>query len=880
VSGPSLLADAEAWARLSPLLDELLELPPAERARRLDEACAGDAALKAQLERLLAADARAGRFLDSSAAAGFEELAGDQAATPARLGRDEAAAGAHIGPWRIVRELGQGGMGTVFLAERADGQFEQRVALKVVKRGMDTNEVLRRFLAERQILARLDHPHIARVLDGGVTEDGLPYFAMDYVEGQPITAYAREQGLSLPARLSLFDGVCEAVRYAHRSLVVHRDIKPSNILVTPEGKPKLLDFGIAKLLGAEEGLTGTGDRVMTPEYAAPEQMRGEPITTATDVFTLGLLLYELAAGRRWKRHDVAEPRVGQPDLDAILETALRDEPEKRYASAEALAEDVRRFQEGLPVAARKGSAAYRARKFVRRHRVGVSAAAAALLALLVGLGGTLWQARVATGEAAKARAVKDFLVSVFEVSDPDKAKGEQVTARDLLDRGAARIDQELTGQPAVAEELLGLMGGLYRQHGLYDQARPLLEKDLALRRRSHGDDSGPVAESLSRLADLHHESGDLARSEPLRRQALDLHRRHQGKASPASVRDANELAILLMDTGRYQESGAVLDDTLTQVSADRGQENADYAYSLNTRQRLLYAQGRYPEAETAMRRVLEIRLPLLGERHTLVSEAFANLGTLALMRGDAAESERMSRRALAIGTSLYGEDHPKLAITLNNLAKAVQEQGRLEEAITLQRRSLALRRKQLGEGNPQLAVNFHNLALMLRERGEREEAIRLLEEAVAINRKHVGDEHVAQAITFGSLALVLRDVGRAAEAEPLFRRSLAVFRKQGLEKHAKFPDVLEGLGLLLVDGRRLEEAEGLLREAVDRRRQAMGDGAWRTAAAKAALARCLRARGRGEEARGLASEALTVLVRERGEAHPATRLARAALGER
>jgi eukaryotic-like serine/threonine-protein kinase len=877
VSSLPALPDREDWSRLSPLLDELLELPAGPRAARLQEACAGDEALKGHLERLLAAD-EVGSFLDETAAP-FHALVADAAdSAPAD---DAPAAGARCGPWRLVRELGHGGMGTVFLAERADGQFQQQVALKVVKRGMDTDEILRRFLAERQILARLQHPHIARLLDGGVTEDGRPYFVMEHVEGTSIAAYCLGAGLSLEARLRLFQEVCDAVRYAHRNLVVHRDLKPSNILVTAEEKAKLLDFGIAKLLDVEEGLTVTGERVMTPEYAAPEQRRGEPVTTATDVFALGLLLYELVAGRRWQPPRPTDPpRVGQGDLDAILETALREEPEKRYGSVEALSDDVRRFLRGLPVVARKGTPLYRARKFVQRHRVGVWAAALTVLASLVGVGGTTWQARLARAEAAKARTVKDFLVGVFEVSDPNKAQGEQVTARDLLDRGAVRIEREFSAQPELSAELLGLVARLYFRLGFHDRAAPLLEKDLALRRRTYGDDSIEVAESLAQSSDLHHARGDYGRAQALRRQALDIDRRRLGPAHPRTVSDADGLARSLVEHGGYDEASKIIDDTLGRIRADRGEENEDYATALNTREMLHWAQGRYAEAERDMRRVVEIRLRVLGERHTRVAEGFSNLGSLAMARGDAAEAERMYRRALDIGTKLYGEDHPNLGITLNNLAKVVQERGNIEEAILLQRRALAVRTRQLGEGSPQLAVNFHNLALLLRERGEYGEAIRLLNTAVAMNRKLLGDEHVSQAITFGSLALVLGEAARPAEAEPLFRRSLEVFRRKGLEKHMKFPEVLEGLGLLLVDTHRAAEAEALLREAVDRRRQALGDRAWRTAAAKGALARCLRALGRRDEARALASEALPLLLEQRGEAHPSTRLARSVLSQR
>jgi serine/threonine protein kinase len=365
--------DPERWAQISALLDELLDLPPAERAARLNQAGLDDTA-RHHVESMLAADESGAARLDRGGAAAYRELLGgglDGGAAP--------AAGARIGPWRIVGELGRGGMGTVYLAERADGHFDQRVALKVVKRGMDTDQVLRRFRAERQILARLAHPRIARLIDGGVTGDGLPYFAMEYVDGVPILAYAAQQALAREDRLRLGDDVADAVQHAHRNLVVHRDLKPSNILVTSDGQVKLLDFGIAKMLGNDdEALTGTGERVMTPEYAAPEQLRGERVTTATDVYALGLLLFELVTGRRFRR-DLGS-RTGERDLDAILETALREDPGRRYVSVQAFRDDLRRRLAREPVRARRGSGAER-----KRLRVATLASTLAVVLAVWGL---------------------------------------------------------------------------------------------------------------------------------------------------------------------------------------------------------------------------------------------------------------------------------------------------------------------------------------------------------------------------------------------------------------------------------------------------------------------------------------------------------------
>ena len=435
----------EQWQRVERVVDSALALPTTERAAYLSAACDEPWLREAADEWLRACDdaeqflriplGNAGALLDAAPPPDPEGL----------------TAGTRIGPFAVVRELGRGGMGTVYLARRADGQFEQTVALKLIRRGADTPTARRRFLAERQILARLNHPHIAALVDGGVSDDGRLWFAMECVDGTPITRHADERALGVDARLRLFRDAADAVRHAHQSLVVHRDLKPSNVLVTDDGIVKLLDFGIARLLGgdvagdvssADEPLTRTGLRLLTPEYAAPEQVRGESVTTVTDVYALGALLYELLTGRRAQQLERLTPgemervvcEVDPPppsrvapepvrarlrgDLDAIVLRAMHKDPARRYASVDALIEDLRRFTEGLPVQARRDSLGYRAGKFVRRHRVAVGMGSLALLALLGGLAATLWEARAARREAATANAVTDFVVGLFEQSDP------------------------------------------------------------------------------------------------------------------------------------------------------------------------------------------------------------------------------------------------------------------------------------------------------------------------------------------------------------------------------------------------------------------------------------------------------------------------------
>ena len=456
---------------------------------------------------------------------------------------------ARIGPYRIVSAIGQGGMGAVYLAERADGAFDQRVAIKVVRGLLDQDRV-RRFRAERRILASLQHPNIARLVDGGTTEDGCPYLVMEYVEGQAIDVYAEQHGLGLDERLALFITVCQAGGHAHRHLIVHRDIKPSNIIVTAEGTPKLLDFGIAKLLDTDDpelsARTMTGMYMLTPDYAAPEQVRGEAVTTATDVYALGVLLFQLVTSQRPHTFrtltaqeiervvcDTEAPRPStiraglHDDLDIVVGTALNKDIQRRYASVEALAEDLGRFLDGRPIHARPATWRYRAGRFVTRHRweVGVAALFVAMLvafSILVSLqAARLARERdTAQQERDAAEEVSSFLVSLFELNDPSRSRGETVTARELLDRGAMQVESGLASQPVAQARLMDTMGRVYRQLGLLGPATALLEKALARREAAVEGFSDEVADTLAELGEVWRENGEYAQAERLHRRAL------------------------------------------------------------------------------------------------------------------------------------------------------------------------------------------------------------------------------------------------------------------------------------------------------------------------------------------------------------------------
>lgn len=864
--------DAELWRRVERVLDGALDLPPAERRDYVARACGGEPGLAAEVERLLRADELAGDFLEAPVEARADRLMAALRGT-GKTGEPEE----RVGPYRLVRELGRGGMGTVYLAERADGQFEQQVALKVIGRAVVTPALLRRFAAERQILARLRHPGIAHLLDGGLSDGGLTYFALEHVEGGvPVTDYCRDHTLGLEARLDLFEQICRAAQYAHHNLVVHRDLKPSNVLVTPGGEVKLVDFGIAKLLG-DEGDDGDATRTlgdeprpMTPRYAAPEVILGRPITTAADVYSLGVLLYELLAGEvPWAPRGgslpelqravlerepeppsrtllARDPRLARRlrgDLDAITLTALAREPERRYPSVEALLDDLNRHRQGRPIAARAAGPLDRGLRFARRHRLAVTAAALVALSLGLGMAGTLWQARAALAEARRAEEVKRFLIDLFEVADPDATGGETLTARELLERGANRLDSELAQQPAMRAEMFQVVGELHRRLGDYETARNLLERCLEIRRAA-GPRHPEVGEALLSLADVHHTMGDFELAETRYLEALPLLK----EGHRLRLRAESYLARLRFDQGRYDLAEPVLRDVLECQRRALGHDDPDTLDSLNALARLLDARGDPAAAGALFLEVAELRRRRFGDFHSSVTEALGNAAMIHHRLGEAAEAEALYRQIVDIDRRLR-PGHPHLAMDLNNLANVLSGTGRLVEAEALAREALGIAETAYGRDRAPTAIFLATLGRTLQRRGLLDEAESLSRRALAVAEASfpAGHEHVAFARM--SLAHVLAERGLADEAESLFRQALEVLRQRLPPHDRRTAGGLLGLGRLLRASGRAAEAEPLLSQA----HGALAAGRPDPRAAEAAreLAACLEALGRADEAAGL-----------------------------
>jgi serine/threonine-protein kinase len=911
---------ADRWTEIEGLLDLALELPPEERSGFLARACGEDAALRNRVQRLLDSCERPDGWLDGQAPAYAAPLVGcaEEAAT---------AEAARIGPYRIVGEAGHGGMGTVYLAER-DEPYHQRVALKLVRGGLALDDhLVRRFVEERQILASLEHPRIARLLDGGITPEGLPWFALEYVEGLPIDRYTELHRLPVEARLELFLAVCDAVQYAHRNLVVHRDLKPSNILVTADGQVKLLDFGLAKLVaGGQSAETRTGLRLMTPEYASPEQFRGEPVTVASDVYSLGVLLHELLTGRRLYRlagrspleveralleqeperpsASVADARLGRRlrgDLDTIVLTALRKEPSRRYPSVERLATDLRRHLTGLPVTARPDRLAYRAGKFVRRHRLGVAAGGTILLSFVGGFAATLWQARQVAREAARSERVTEFLVSLFREADPEQARGREVTARELLERGERRLDSLLIQEPDVRARLLGVLGVIHTELGLYGRADSLLARAVALTRQSRGDQSPELAARLAEWADALSEEAKFDAADSAAREALAIRRRRAGPDDSSVAATLRALGGIASNRGRNDSAEAFYREALTNDRRHYGDGHLAVAQDLNDLGVVLQQSGKLPEAESAAVAALAIRRKLLDPTHPSLLIALHNLGVVRHAQGDYEESERLKREVLEQRRRLYPQGHPDVAIALNELASQLNDRGRYEEAESLFIQARTMQRALLGPAHPETITTVNNLAVLrywkgnlsgaerdmrevlhnwsktlgeahqntltalttlsaiLRERGNYREAELLLRRALASRQKLFGDTHEDVAQSWSHLGGLLYRKGDAAGAQRAYRQALAIDRKVLPAGHDLLAWRLTGLGEVLIALGKAGEAEPLLREALAIRVEKLEPGDRLTAKTRLRLGECLVRLGRFPEGEALLLESYSQL---------------------
>ena len=738
--------DPERWQTVVALFERAAALGAEARADFVRGAAGGDRELERRVLAMLHADTGGGRRLEEAIEAGATTLC-------AALGQGRV--GQRVGPYRLVRLLGEGGMSSVYEAVRDDAQYEQRVALKLVRAGMATESVLERLRNERQILAKLDHPNIAALHDGGTTDDGLPYFVMEYVDGVPLLAYCSQNDLSLVDRLALFCTICEAVEHAHRHLVVHRDLKPSNILVSRDGLPKLLDFGIARILDDRERsaeVTAGVLRFFTPGYASPEQIRGGRVTTASDVYSLGVVLYELLAGERpFGKADTREEPVPpsarnaswrrhlRGDLDDITLKALRPEPERRYGSALDFARDVRRHLDALPVAARSGTLGYRASRFVRRHRVGVAATLAVLLTGIVAGALLLRQVSVTRGERDKAQAVSAMLVDLFEVADPAQARGDSVTVQDLLDHGAERVES-LSDQPELQATLLRTLGNLYDKTGELDRAGAAFERSAAL----YGE-AAPLerAAALHDLGRTYAKRGQLARAETLFREALTVRLERLSESTAEAASSLNALALSVHEQGRHEEAEPLYRRALAADLASVGEADLHTQRVRGNLALLLLDRGDFAGAEQVFRDVLQSIGGHRGATETRmdVAEYLEGIGMTLTAQGRPAEAIDLLEQAVELRVRLVGRDHFLSARSLDHLGAALLGAGRLDEAAAAIEESLAVRLARLDPGHPEIASSYRTRGKLLATRGRLADARADLALSVELYSASLGPEH-------------------------------------------------------------------------------------------------------------------------------------------
>lgn len=803
------------WDKVEQGLSEAESIAVPNRNSFLETFCAGDHELLSEIVSLLKVAEDAEGFLEYS-------YGGHAAAL-----LDASNSGRTFGNYRIIREIGHGGMGAVYLAERSDGEFDQLVALKIVRQSIAESHVVEHFRRERQILASLNHPNIAKLLDGGVSDKGEPFIVMEYVKGEEISAYTANRGLSLRNKLGLFLKVCAAVSYAHRNLIVHRDIKPANILVNDEGEPKLLDFGLARLvdddLTSGSDQTQTAFRALTPAYASPEQIRNEPITTSSDTYSLGVVLYELLTGTRpyhleGKKIDemirtieslrpdlpsrVAHQGASQlkGDLDNVLLTALSPEPERRYSSVEQFSNDIRRFLDGLPVLARTNTLSYRTAKFIRRHRAGVVAAALLLITVIVGFAATIWQARQTRLEKERAEVVSEFLQQLLNSSNPEtnlsRTNGHDTTVKELLDAASLRLDSnDLSGQPGIKAELQRIIGASYYSQGQYD----LAEKNL--------------------------------------NSALDLQTKLYGENAPQTLRTRIALADLWLALGNN--------------------EIADKFY----RERLVILRKAYKNGSIAADDLFQ---------------AIYNFALLRRAQGDSQEAEALIEEALEMREQTTASIGNDVGIAESVLALSLADQGKFDQAEEMIGAKLDAVRKNSDGETSELCAALTILGGVVMEKGDYERAERLLAEAEPIYRRLYGPAYMPLGDNLRLQAQTLYFQGNLTEARGKIDETLGIYR-QSSDQYINYPTALVVKGLILMRSGDLATAEQLMRDAVKIRLENLPRQHFLPALAMSALGECLAERGLYDEAEALLTESYENLKASQGDENPRTLLARSRL---
>jgi tetratricopeptide (TPR) repeat protein len=886
----------ERWRRIEELYHAARDHQGGDRSSFLDQACGGDEELKREVEAVLAQDSHSG-VLDRPA----PQVAPTESPEPAEAGRAE------IDRYRLLEKIGEGGMGEVWLAEQSE-PIRRRVALKLVLGGMNTREVIARFESERQALALMDHPAIAKVFDAGSTSQGAPYFVMEYVAGMPITAYCDHHRLNTRERLELFMRVCEGVQHAHQKAIIHRDLKPSNILVAEvDGKaaPKIIDFGVAKALTqrlTEETLfTRVGALVGTPEYMSPEQANssGEDIDTRTDVYSLGIILYELLAGvlpielrkvsfeeflRRLREDEpptpstrirmqdpataveVSRKRQTEPaalakqmrgDLDAIALKVLEKDRSRRYGSPAELAADIGRYLRNEAVLAVAPSAGYRARKFARRNRGSLVTAAAFVLVLLTAAAVSIRQSLRANEAAAVAQAVNDFLqndllaqASAATQSGPSAKPDPDLKVRTALDRAAGRLAGKFDRQPEVEAAIRDTIGRTYLDLGLYPEARKQFERALELHSRTLGPADPKTLKTSSRLGRALYVQGRHAEAEALFSQAFKIQRRVLGPEHPDTLYSMISLANLSYTEGHYPQAETLYSQILEIHRRVLGPQHADTASSIYDLANVYSGQGKYAQAQALDAQSLEIRRRVLGPQHPDTLNSMVNLANDYLQQGKFAQAEALFSDTLEIQRRVLGPEHPGTLHSMSGLANIYFSQGKYAQAETLYRETLDIRRRVLGPEHFSTLIVMNNLADVYESSGQYAPAEALFSQTLEISRRVLGSDHPLTFAVLGGFAWMYQRKGNYAPAEMYSAQTLAGRRRALGSEHPDTMASAADLVLAYLSQGKFIESEPLAREVLEFNRNKQPDD-WQRFRAESLLGASLAGQKKYAEAEPL-----------------------------
>lgn len=828
--------DTARWEKIQELFHQAADLPESEQQALLSAACGNDDALLSDVLALLKEDVRGSSLLDQSVAQVAERVLGD-AVTSLLVSKE-------LGPYRVKKVLGEGGMGVVYLAERED--LGSLVAIKILRDAWLSPARRERFATEQRTLAQLNHPSIARLYDADTLTDGTPCFVMEYVEGIPLTEYCAKHKCSIERRLQLFRLVCEAVQYAHQHAVIHRDLKPSNILVKNDGSVRLLDFGIAKQLDsldASVDQTMTGMRLMTPAYAAPEQVRGDRVGIHTDVYSLGVILYELLSGRLpfnlsgltpaeaatiIVSHEPGKPsaivrqkavqadeiaaavsKSAWSDLDVLCLTALHKDPQRRYRSVEAFIRDIDHYLNGEPLEARPDSASYRLRKFVKRNQRVVATAAAvfiAVVALIVFFTVRLTKARnAALAEAERTQRIQHFMLNLFEGGDEAVGPADDMRVVTLVDRGAQEA-RALDAVPAVQAELYQTLGTIYQNLGKFEQAEKLIGSSLERRKALFGQDSAEVAETLVDYALLRDIQAQYDEAEQMAKQGLDMAKRHLPGNHPTVAKATSTYGKIVEDKGDYDKAIPILEEAVRLQSQSEAQA-ADQAGSMTELANCHFYAGHYEQSDKLNQQVLAMDRKLYGERHPHVADDLINLGAIQFEQAHYPEAEKYYREGLDILQSFYGKDHAETASAYTMLARALIPQKKLPEATTMLREALGIQERVYGKVHPRVASALNELGRIAQQQGDFKQAESYYTRMADIYREVYKGKHYYIGIALANLGGVYVEEKQYERAEKLFREALQIYSQTLPPDHLNVGITRARLGRALLRQGRYVEAE-------------------------------------------------------------------------